>query len=67
MSAVLDWELSTLGDRLSDLAYHCMVYHIHHKSSIMQGLRGEFDYETVSSDHTTQILSTVGFQASVLI
>jgi len=26
--ALLDWELSTLGHPLSDLAYTCMVYHI---------------------------------------
>lgn len=26
--AVLDWELSTLGDPLVDLAYHCMSWHI---------------------------------------
>jgi aminoglycoside phosphotransferase (APT) family kinase protein len=26
--AVLDWELSTLGDPLADFAYHCMVFHI---------------------------------------
>jgi aminoglycoside phosphotransferase (APT) family kinase protein len=26
--AVLDWELSTLGHPLSDLAYHCMPYHV---------------------------------------
>jgi acyl-CoA dehydrogenase family protein 10 len=26
--AVLDWELSTLGDPISDLAYNCMVYHL---------------------------------------
>ena len=26
--AVLDWELSTLGHPLADLAYNCMVYHI---------------------------------------
>jgi aminoglycoside phosphotransferase (APT) family kinase protein len=25
--AVLDWELSTLGHPLADLAYHCMVWH----------------------------------------
>ncbi|MBE03861.1 MAG: phosphotransferase family protein [Gammaproteobacteria bacterium] len=25
--AVLDWELSTLGDPLSDLAYNCLAYH----------------------------------------
>ncbi len=27
--AVLDWELSTLGHPLADLAYHCMAWHIH--------------------------------------
>lgn len=26
--AVLDWELSTLGDPLADLAYCCMPYHL---------------------------------------
>jgi aminoglycoside phosphotransferase (APT) family kinase protein len=26
--AVLDWELSTLGDPLADFAYHCMSWHI---------------------------------------
>lgn len=26
--AVLDWELSTLGDPLSDLAYSCLPYHL---------------------------------------
>ena len=26
--AVLDWELSTLGDPISDLAYCCMMYHL---------------------------------------
>jgi aminoglycoside phosphotransferase (APT) family kinase protein len=26
--AVLDWELSTLGDPLADFAYHCMTWHL---------------------------------------
>jgi hypothetical protein len=26
--AVLDWELSTLGDPLVDFAYHCMTWHM---------------------------------------
>jgi aminoglycoside phosphotransferase (APT) family kinase protein len=26
--AVLDWELSTLGDPLADFAYHCMAWHL---------------------------------------
>lgn len=25
---VLDWELSTLGDPLADLSYHCMAWHV---------------------------------------
>jgi len=28
MIAVLDWELSTLGHPLADLAYNCLVYHM---------------------------------------
>jgi aminoglycoside phosphotransferase (APT) family kinase protein len=28
VSAVLDWELSTLGHPLADLAYNCMPYHL---------------------------------------
>ncbi|RYY93942.1 MAG: phosphotransferase family protein [Comamonadaceae bacterium] len=27
--AVLDWELSTLGDPFCDVAYNCLVYHLH--------------------------------------
>jgi aminoglycoside phosphotransferase (APT) family kinase protein len=34
--AVLDWELSTLGHPLGDLAYNCMVYHI--STSLLGGL-----------------------------
>src|SRR5258708_40155736 len=26
--AVLDWELSTLGDPLADFAYHCLSWHV---------------------------------------
>ena len=28
LTAVLDWELSTLGDPLADFSYHCMSWHI---------------------------------------
>ncbi|MFH1137127.1 MAG: phosphotransferase [Pseudomonadota bacterium] len=31
--AVLDWELSTLGHPLGDLAYHCMPYHAEMKDA----------------------------------
>lgn len=29
--AVLDWELSTLGDPYCDLAYNCLVYHLYER------------------------------------
>lgn len=31
--AILDWELSTLGHPLADLAYNCMAYHYMHPSA----------------------------------
>lgn len=36
--AVLDWELSTLGDPLSDFAYHCMSWHIPYE--LWRGIAG---------------------------
>ncbi|HEV8438649.1 MAG TPA: phosphotransferase [Methylomirabilota bacterium] len=36
--AVLDWELSTLGHPLADLAYNCMPYHLSAES--MEGFEG---------------------------
>ena len=36
--AVLDWELATLGNPLSDLAYNCMPYHLSGES--MEGFQG---------------------------
>jgi aminoglycoside phosphotransferase (APT) family kinase protein len=38
--AVLDWELSTLGHPLSDLAYNCLAYHLEAGSAILPGLVG---------------------------
>jgi len=35
--AVLDWELSTLGDPLGDLAYCCLPYHL---TAVQEGTRG---------------------------
>ncbi|MBP0625378.1 phosphotransferase family protein [Cupriavidus consociatus] len=35
---VLDWELSTLGDPLADLAYHCMSWHI--PAELWRGIGG---------------------------
>jgi len=44
MIAVLDWELSTLGHPLADLAYNCMLYHV---NSPTQGTLMNLDYAAV--------------------
>lgn len=38
--AVLDWELSTLGDPLADLAYNCLPWHLGAAAAAGGGLRG---------------------------
>jgi aminoglycoside phosphotransferase (APT) family kinase protein len=38
VSAVLDWELSTLGDPESDFVYHCMMYRM--PAGLFTGLGG---------------------------
>jgi len=38
--AVLDWELSTLGDPLADLAYSCLAYHLPARVGALRGLAG---------------------------
>ena len=38
--AVLDWELSTLGHPLADLAYNCMWYHLSHDNVKLAGFVG---------------------------
>lgn len=35
--AVLDWELSTLGDPLSDLAYNCLPHHLAPNFPVLRG------------------------------
>ena len=37
--AVLDWELSTLGDPLSDVANSCIAYHRPHDNPLFVGKR----------------------------
>lgn len=39
--AILDWELSTLGHPLADLAYYCLPYHLPSDLEGMRGLQGE--------------------------
>ncbi len=43
--AVVDWELSTLGHPLADLAYNCMTYHLP-EGPLWKGL-GEIDCEAL--------------------
>ncbi|UEM01632.1 phosphotransferase [Skermanella rosea] len=38
--AVLDWELSTLGHPLADLAYNCMIWHLPTGQKALTGLGG---------------------------
>ncbi len=38
IKAILDWELSTLGDPLADFSYHCLGFHA--PPSLMRGLAG---------------------------
>ena len=38
--AILDWELSTLGHPLADLAYNCMPYSLPHDGTSLNGLVG---------------------------
>ncbi len=40
VAAVLDWELSTLGDPLGDLAYCCLPYHLPAGVDGVKGLQG---------------------------
>lgn len=44
--AVLDWELSTIGDPLSDLSYNCLPYHLPTNFPMFRGLRG-LDLENI--------------------
>lgn len=39
--AILDWELSTLGHPLADLAYYCLPYYLPSDMEGMRGLQGE--------------------------
>jgi aminoglycoside phosphotransferase (APT) family kinase protein len=38
--AVLDWELSTIGDPLTDVAYHCLAFHLQREQRGVPGLVG---------------------------
>ena len=40
VAAILDWELSTIGDPLADVAYNFTVYYIPPGNSILKGIKG---------------------------
>ena len=56
VSAVLDWELSTLGHPLSDLAYYCMPYHISPTVAGGRGLSG-LDFKELGIPREDQVIA----------
>jgi aminoglycoside phosphotransferase (APT) family kinase protein len=54
--AVLDWELSTLGDPLCDVANLCMMYFISHESRVgITGIRG-LGYQSMGIPNREQLV-----------
>ncbi|MBU2955034.1 phosphotransferase [Marinobacter sp. F3R08] len=54
--AILDWELSTLGHPLADLAYFCLPYHLPSDLEGMRGLQGE-DLEALGVPDEQEIIT----------
>ena len=54
--AVLDWELSTLGHPLADLAYFCLPYHLPAGLPGLRGLRGH-DLEELGLPSEKEVLA----------
>lgn len=50
--ALLDWELSTLGHPLSDLAYNCTKYHSEQATTLGPGVPSEQEYVAMYCEHT---------------
>ncbi|MDD9932948.1 MAG: phosphotransferase [Myxococcales bacterium] len=50
--ALLDWELSTLGHPMADLAYNCMKYHTMEALSLGDGIPKEDEYIQMYCDAT---------------
>jgi aminoglycoside phosphotransferase (APT) family kinase protein len=66
VAAILDWELSTLGDPLADFTYHLMMYHM--PSSMNFGI-SDVDYRalniTPESDYISLYASMTGRPAHI--
>ncbi|HKJ73438.1 MAG TPA: phosphotransferase, partial [Alphaproteobacteria bacterium] len=54
IAAVVDWEISTLGHPISDLAYYCMIWHMPRD---MNGLAG-LDLEDLGIPGEDEFLAT---------
>lgn len=54
--AVLDWELSTLGHPLADLAYYCLPYHLPAGVDGLRGLKGE-DLEALGIPDEQEVIA----------
>ncbi|WP_042271701.1 phosphotransferase [Paraburkholderia heleia] len=52
--AVLDWELSTLGDPLADFSYHCMAWHV--DPAQFRGIAG-LDWQTLGIPDEAQYIA----------
>ncbi len=57
--AVLDWELSTLGDPLGDLAYCCLPYHLPVEGQNSKGLLG-LDLKQLGIPREEELLAAYG-------
>jgi aminoglycoside phosphotransferase (APT) family kinase protein len=57
ISAVLDWELSTLGDPLADFSYHLMAWHMPHSQAGTGSLVG-FDLAALGIPSLTSYVET---------
>ena len=60
--AVLDWELSTLGDPLSDLAYYCMAWH--NPQGLLRGM-GDVDLQHMGLPSEKDMVATYCKHAGV--
>lgn len=62
--AVLDWELSTLGDPLADFSYHLMAWHMPHSQAGTGSLQG-FDLAVLGipslADYVDKYVARTGF------
>ena len=55
VAAVLDWELSTLGDPNTDVAYACLAHHIPTQFTMLRGMAG-LDLKELGIPSETELL-----------